>query len=147
MSFQMPDRNTIMPYLAVEEADRLLDFVKTVFGAEVLREPLRHGDGSLWNAECRIGDSCFMIAQARGFSPGCNFLHLYVADCDAVYARALDCGATSFQEPKDQFYGDRAGGVRDPAGNIWWIATHQETISAEEMARRAAAHEAERNGA
>jgi len=142
MSFQMPERNTLMPYLAVRNAASLLAFVKAAFNAEVLRPPLMHQDGTLWNAECRIGDSCFMIAEACGMEPLAAFLHLYVEDCDATFARAVELGATPFQEPSDHFYGDRAAGVRDEAGNIWWIATHQETISAEEMARRAAAHQA-----
>lgn len=57
---------------------------------------------------------------------------------DAVYERALKAGATSIMEPADQFYGDRHGGVTDPFGNQWWIATHIEDVSNEELARRAA---------
>jgi hypothetical protein len=42
-------------------------------------------------------------------------------------------------EPADQFYGDRSAGVVDPVGNRWWIATHQEDVPPEELARRAEA--------
>ena len=52
-------------------------------------------------------------------------LHLYVPDADAVYRRALEAGADSLYEPVDQVYGDREAGVKDPAGNVWYIATHQ----------------------
>jgi PhnB protein len=63
-------------------------------------------------------------------------IHLYVEDCDETYERALAAGATSEREPTDQFYGDRSAGVRDSAGNLWWIATHVEDVSEEEMAKR-----------
>ncbi|HEY5867304.1 MAG TPA: VOC family protein, partial [Candidatus Tectomicrobia bacterium] len=58
---------------------------------------------------------------------------------DAVYQRALQAGATSTMEPTDQFWGDRNAGVEDPAGNRWWIATHQEDVSPEEIRQRAEA--------
>jgi PhnB protein len=63
-------------------------------------------------------------------------LFLYVEDADAVYKRALQAGGTSIQELKDQFWGDRAGAVKDDFGNVWWIATHVEDVSPEELKRR-----------
>jgi PhnB protein len=66
-------------------------------------------------------------------------VHLYVDDADAMYKRALEVGATSVREPTDQFYGDRTAGVKDPAGNQWWIATHKEDVAPDELARRAEA--------
>jgi uncharacterized glyoxalase superfamily protein PhnB len=66
-------------------------------------------------------------------------LYLYVPDADAVYQRALQAGATSTMEPTDQFWGDRMAGVEDPAGNRWWIATHQEDVSPEDLRQRAEA--------
>jgi uncharacterized glyoxalase superfamily protein PhnB len=63
-------------------------------------------------------------------------LYLYVEDVDATYQRALQAGATSVSEPKDQFYGDRSGAVQDSSGNQWWIGTHIEDVSEEEMLRR-----------
>ncbi len=65
-------------------------------------------------------------------------LHLYLPDTDASYKRALAAGATSVREPADQFYGDRSAGVRDEFGNQWYIATHVEDVSQEEMQRRMA---------
>jgi PhnB protein len=66
-------------------------------------------------------------------------LHLYVPDTDATYARAIAAGAISLFEPADMFYGDRSGGVVDPCGNHWYIATRQEELSEEEIERRAKA--------
>jgi uncharacterized glyoxalase superfamily protein PhnB len=59
-----------------------------------------------------------------------------VPDVDATYKSAIDAGATSMMEPGDQFYGDRTAGVRDPFGNEWWIGTHIEDLSAEELHHR-----------
>ncbi len=66
-------------------------------------------------------------------------IYLYVEDTDAAYQRALKAGATSVMEPADQFYGDRNGAVKDASGNEWWIATHVEDVSPEEMEKRAKA--------
>ena len=66
-------------------------------------------------------------------------LHLYLEDVDAVYQRAMQAGAKSLREPADQLYGDRSGGVEDAFGNQWWIATHVEDVTSEEMERRAKA--------
>ena len=63
-------------------------------------------------------------------------LYVYVEDVDATYQRALQAGATSVSEPKDQFYGDRSAGVQDSCGNQWWIGTHIEDVSEEELLRR-----------
>ena len=73
--------------------------------------------------------------------PGPHWGHtiVYVSDTDAIYKRALQAGATSLTEPADQFYGDRNASVQDPSGNRWWIATHKEDVSPEELAKRAAA--------
>jgi uncharacterized glyoxalase superfamily protein PhnB len=80
------------------------------------------------------------MGEPRGeLTPMPGSIYLYVHNTDAVYQRALQAGATSLTEPADQFYGDRTAGVQDPVGNRWWIATHQEDISPEELAQRAAA--------
>lgn len=74
-------------------------------------------------------------------------IQLYTEDTDAAYRRALEAGATSLREPGDQFYGDRTAGVKDPVGNQWWISTHKEDVSPEELQRRMKASYAERERA
>src|SRR6185295_19390298 len=77
------------------------------------------------HAEVMVGDSKLMIGGYEKVEEKLTALHLYVPDADAVYQRALELGATSVEEPVDQFYGDREAGVKDPSGNVWWIATHK----------------------
>lgn len=130
--------HTVTPFLVVEEAARVIEFLKQAFGAAA-EVQLAHPDGSVMHAEARIGDSMIMVGQAMGDEqpsrPGT--IYLYVDDADITYQRALQAGATSLQEPADQFWGDRMGGVKDPSGTQWWIATHQEDVSPEELGRRA----------
>lgn len=130
--------HTVTPYLVVEGAANLIDFLKQAFAAEeILRMALP--DGTISHAEVRIGDSIVMMAEAQGeYPPMPTMLHLYVEDMDTVYQRALQAGATSVREPENQFYGDRTGGVQDSSGNQWFITTHIEDVSPEEMAKRAA---------
>jgi uncharacterized glyoxalase superfamily protein PhnB len=129
--------HSVQPYLMVKGAKRLLDFIKTVFGATEL-ENMSAPDGRVMHAEVKIGDSAVMIADAQDHLPPTTAgLYVYVPDVDATYRKALAAGATSAMEPADQFYGDRHGGVKDEFGNFWWIATHIEDVSKEEMARRA----------
>lgn len=127
--------HTVTPYLIVRGANQLIGFMRDVFGAQ---ETFRMEDGGLIrHAEVRIGDSVIMLSDGvEEHPPMPSMIHLYVPDSDATYRRALDAGATSLQEPTDMFYGDRSGAVRDPFGNNWWIATHVEDVSPEEMERR-----------
>lgn len=132
--------HTVTPYLTVDGADKLIEFVKQAFGAEMRGEAFRTPDGKVGHAEVQIGDSVVMLADAPTSDSGevmTGLLHLYVEDVDAVYKRAVGAGATSVREPTNQFYGDRMAGVRDPVGNQWWIATHVEDVPPEEMAKRA----------
>jgi PhnB protein len=129
--------HTVTPYLIVKGVDRLIDFLKEAFQAEEPVPPHRNEDGSIMHAELIIGDSKVMLADANEqFPPVPSTLHLYVEDCDKVYQRAIKAGGVSIKEPEDQFYGDRNGGAKDPSGNAWWISTHVEDVSAEEMERR-----------
>lgn len=138
--------HTVTPYLIVDDASAILGFIERAFGGTVLSRYLSP-DGRVMHAEAQIGDSRVMLGEASDEWPGMPaMLHLYVEDVDAVYRQALEAGATTVREPQDMFYGDRSGGVRDTAGNQWWITTHIEDVSAEEMARRQAAQEAGSDG-
>lgn len=130
--------HTVTPYLLVEGAPKLIEFVKSAFGAE---QTMCHTlpDGAIMHAQVKIGDAIVMLSEARGeFKAMPTMLHLYVPDIDATYRSAIEAGGQSLREPTDEFYGDRSAGVLDPCGNQWWIATHVEDVSPEEMAKRQA---------
>ncbi len=128
--------HSVTPYLVVKGADRVIEFLKQVFGAKET-ERMSMPDGSVMHAEVRIGDSTVMLGEAGGqWGPMPTSLYMYVPDVDAVYQRALKAGATSAMEPADQFYGDRNAGVKDSAGNVWWIATRKEDVAPDEIRRR-----------
>ena len=115
---------TITPYLTVEEAQGLIDFLRTTFDAEVMHSESRD-DGSIVNAALRIGDSVVEVSDTVGdWQAVTAGIHIFVPDTDATYEKALDAGATSLYEPADMPYGERSAGITDPTGNKWYIATH-----------------------
>lgn len=116
--------STVSPYLVSTGAERVIDFLKDTFDAVELRR-YDLPDGSIMHAEVRIGDTVVMIGDAGEQWPSFpSFLHVYVDDVDAVYRRAIACGGSPVQEPERKGDDpDRRGGVKDPAGNTWWIAT------------------------
>ena len=139
--------HTATPYLIVKDAARAIEFYKKAFGAtELMRMP--EPGGKIGHAEIKIGDSPIMLADEV---PGMGFrspeslggspisILLYVEDVDVVFSEALAAGAKVQRPVADQFYGDRTGGVTDPFGHVWYIATHKEDVSPEEMKKRAAA--------
>jgi PhnB protein len=127
ISFIPPGYRTVTPYLTVRDAAGLIDFVKQAFGAEE-RYRGTGGAGGI-HCEVRIDDAMLMIGGGGKWkgTPMPTALHLYVRDADAVYQRALKAGAVPVQPPTDQFYGDREAGVKDLAGNYWYIATNKAT--------------------
>jgi PhnB protein len=128
--------HTVTPYLIGRGTAELIEFLKQSFGAEERERHLGPG-GTIMHAEVRIGDSVVMMSEASDeFKPMPATIHLYLEDVDAAYERALRAGGKSLREPADQFYGDRSAGVEDAAGNQWWLATHVEDVSPEEMQRR-----------
>ena len=138
--------HSVTPYLIVQGAVRAIEFYRRAFGARELFRMMQP-DGRVGHAELEIGDSRVMLAdehpemgvrspQTIGGSP--VTIHLYVEDVDATVARAAAAGATVTRPVADQFYGDRNGGLTDPFGHVWYVATHVEDLSMEELGRRAA---------
>ncbi|GMG81408.1 VOC family protein [Paralimibaculum aggregatum] len=115
---------TLSPYLAVPEAEAVAAFAREVFDAETVAGPVyAEDDGRLLHLALRIGDSVVLLGcppdpQQRMTA----MLHLYVEDCTASFLRAIAAGGREMMAPADQFYGDRAAGIYDMAGNLWWIA-------------------------
>jgi uncharacterized glyoxalase superfamily protein PhnB len=117
-------------------AARLIEFLKTAFGAEV-KHLSKAPDGLVMHASLRIGDSMLMLSDARDTWPAQpTGIYLYVPNVDELYQQAMQAGAESIRAPRDEFYGDRMAGIKDPSGNTWWIATHIEDVTEAEMDRR-----------
>ncbi len=143
VKWQPDGYHAVTPYLIVSGAAKAIDFYKRAFGAQ---EIMRMADGDrIGHAELKIGDSIVMLAdenlemghkspQTLGGTP--FTLLLYVPDVDKVFQQAISAGAKVQRPVADQFYGDRTGGVTDPFGYVWYIATHKEDVSDDEIKRR-----------
>lgn len=138
--------HSVTPYLCCKDAAAAIEFYKEAFGAT---EVMRMGDqGKVGHAEIQIGDSRIMLADEfpeLGFlSPktvggSSVMIHVYVEDVDTTANRAVTAGAKVTRPIADQFYGDRGGQLEDPFGHKWYVATHKEDLSPEEIGKRAAA--------
>ena len=139
------DYPRLTPYLCVDGAEAAIAFYTEALGfTERMRMP--GPDGRIGHAELELGEAVLMLAdeypdmgirgpKTIGGTP--VTMNLYVEDVDAVFARALEAGATSLRAVEMQFYGDRSGQLEDPFGHRWSLSTHVEDISSEEMAARA----------
>ena len=135
----------VTPHLSIAGAADAIDFYTSVLGATE-RIRMAMPDGTVAHAEVVIGESVIMIGDENwpgghepspatlGGSPVALFV--YVEDVDGVFARALEAGATSVQEPEDHFYGDRVAMFDDPYGHRWNLGTHIEDVPPAEMERR-----------
>jgi uncharacterized glyoxalase superfamily protein PhnB len=114
---------SVAPYLIVAGAGATIDFLKQVFDATELRR-FPDPSGKVMHAEVRVDDTVVMLGDGgEGWPPVTAHVHVYVSDVDATYARALEAGATSVQEPVQKQDEDKRGGVKDAGGTTWWIAT------------------------
>lgn len=114
--------HTITPYFTVIDADRLIAFMTAVFDGKVLLED-RNENGRVRHARVQIGDSIVMLNEAGdGDAANESQVHLFVADVEATFARAVEHGASVLMEPNDRPHGDRMAGFGDPCANTWWVA-------------------------
>lgn len=139
--------HSVTPYLMIKGASKAIEFYKRAFGAtEIFR--LSQPNGQIGHAEIKIGDSSLMLADPcergafrnpQSLGGSSVALHVYVEDVDRQFAQAVSAGAKEIKPVQDQFYGDRTGTLEDPFGHIWFLATHKEDITSEEINRRAEA--------
>jgi uncharacterized glyoxalase superfamily protein PhnB len=130
--------HSVTPFLTVRGASNVVAFLKNAFGAEQTGEAIKHSDGTIMHAEVKIGDSRVMLAEESEMAKATpSTLYLYVPDVDAAFQRAVKAGGRTIMEPMDMFYGDRSGGVKDPSGNSWFLATHKVDVAPNELQTRA----------
>ncbi|HEY2749372.1 MAG TPA: VOC family protein [Polyangia bacterium] len=112
--------HTVTPYIITSDATKMMAFVEKGLGGEVTHKTVE--EGRVRHAEMRIGDSMIMLSQGTpDYPPTHIHLYIYSADCDALFERAVAAGGQVIMPMKDQDYGDRNGGLKDPVGNSWWI--------------------------
>lgn len=138
--------HSLTPSLTVRDAASAIDFYKRAFGAVELSRAIAPDGTKIWHAELQIGDSRLMLSDAfpeqGGRAPEASgavgfSIWLYVQDVDAVFQRAIEAGAQVRMPLDNAFWGDRFGGVMDPFGHNWAIATRVENVPEEEQRRRA----------
>jgi uncharacterized glyoxalase superfamily protein PhnB len=114
---------SLAPYLVVTQAAPLIEFLKQVFDARELRR-FTDPTGRIAHAEVRIDDTVLMLGEASGaFAPVPAHVHVFVADADTVYTRAIALGAVSIHAPVVTPEGDKRGGFKDAGGIEWWVST------------------------
>lgn len=124
-SFHWPGIPQVQPFFHVNGAAAFLDFLANAFGG-VIEGKHERPDGKVAHGMVRLGTSVIEASDAVGpYQPLPSMLYMYVEDCDALFQRALNAGATVLNPVADQPYGDRNGAVTDPFGNIWYIGTHK----------------------
>ncbi len=129
--------HTITPQLNVEGAAKAIDFYKAAFGAEeVMRAPDPSGQ-KIWHAELGVAGSSFFVndvfPEMGDPNPSRSCCWIYVADCDALFKRAVAAGAKVEMPVTDMFWGDRMGQVSDPFGQKWVVATHVKDMTPDEV--------------
>ena len=137
---------TVVTRLVSDDAPAAIAFYQTAFGATVPDEAHTAPDGKVVHAEVRIGDSVVYVTDPgedrNGVAPGSvgglvtAIMVLNVPDVDALWERAVAAGCEVLYPLADQFYGDRAGRLRDPFGHQWMLSTHIEDVDRDELDRR-----------
>jgi len=139
--------HSVTPHLCIMGAAHAIDFYKKAFSATERMRFMEPG-GKVAHAEIQIGDSIVMLSDDFPEMDACSprsmggspvSVYLYVEDVDATFNQAVAAGAKVKRPVADEFYGDRVGGLEDPFGHVWWLSTHTEDLSEEEIDKRAAA--------
>lgn len=134
--------HAVTPYMIIKDAAEAITFYKKAFGATELMR-ITDANGKVRHAEIKIGDSPIMIVDEfpeypimqspKSLGGATMHIFLYVDDVDALFAQAIDAGAKELEPVENHVEGDRRGGVMDPFGHIWWIATHIKDVPLEQL--------------
>jgi PhnB protein len=127
--------HSITPHLVVRGAAKAIEFYKQAFGAEALGAMSMPGSDKIMHATIKIGDSMLMLADDFSDLPVGSgvVIHIYTADTDGMFQKAIAAGATVTMPPMDMFWGDRYAQLTDPFGQRWSIGTHVKDVAREEM--------------
>jgi PhnB protein len=137
---------TVSPYLMVDDLQGSVDFLIKAFGAKSMG--ISNGpDGKPMHASLSFGDCAVMLgASMPGHEAFHTMLFIYCNNVDDLFQQALAAGGSQVQPVIDQPWGDRAGAIKDPAGNVWWVATHKEDLSEAEIQERMRQYQKQQSG-
>lgn len=136
VNYRPADRHDVTPWIIGHHTIELIAWLKEVFGATELDQPMLGDDGSVAHAEIRIGDSVVMLFDRRDWPPTPAFLRIYCPDIHVVHENAVQSGGRSITKPTHLFWGDLTGRIGDPFGNVYWINQKIEDVTPEEMDAR-----------
>ena len=142
VSYRPETHHNLTPYLIVNDGAAAIEFYAAAFGAKVL-EQMTTPEGRVQHAEIMIGDSPVMLGERQDVTAQATppyapvSIYAYVEDAGAVFAKAIAAGAQEVLPVSLKFYGNREGGVSDPFGITWWLATRVAQYSEEELEKRA----------
>ncbi|MBZ0202901.1 MAG: VOC family protein [Ignavibacteria bacterium] len=126
----------VIPFLVCNDTQKVIDFAVDVFGAKV-DDISKNDKGTIMHATIHIRSSAIMLSEAsKEYPPNSAMIYIYVDNVDDVYKKGIEAGGESLREPTNEFYGDRSCGLKDISGNQWWIASHVEDVSPEEIQKR-----------
>ena len=130
-------KNLVVPYIIIDDVEHFLDFAEKVFETRI-EGVVKRKNGTILHAEVSINETLIFLGEADEKSdifPASLFI--YVPNCDDVYNACLKNGARSIMKPKDVWHtGERFGGIADPFGNIWWIASVKEKLTFRQQQER-----------
>ena len=137
---------SITPFLAIDGADRALQFYRDIFGARIadsveIEGAVVHAELDFDHCRIQIGEPSALsdLVATPSDKQVCYSIGLYCPDVDAAVERATAAGSTLL-EPLDTFVsGDRFASIRDPFGVRWSVMTRVEDLSEEESTARVTA--------
>jgi PhnB protein len=127
---------TVCPWIISRDTGALIDFVTEAFGAKEIARVIVE-DGSIGHAEIFVGESVVLAFDSRPhWPPTPAYLRIYVPDADATFEQAIQAGGEAVTTLANMPWGDRAGRIRDPLGNLWWVMARMEEVDEAELNRR-----------
>jgi uncharacterized glyoxalase superfamily protein PhnB len=139
--------HSVTPWIIVKGAAQMVAFIERVLGGkEKEGSRVMNADGTIGHVEVQLGDSAVMLFDRKDdWIPTPAFLRIYVENAADTFARAKEAGATVVTEPTPLFFGEKAGRLRDPWGNVWWVHERLEELDWQEMEKRMQDPEAQKN--
>jgi PhnB protein len=127
MNYKPKNYNSLSPYLIVDDAEKLVNLLKVIFNAGILRRFDRE-DGKIAHIELKLDDSVIMISNStETYTAHTMMLHVYVPDVFKTFDMAIQNGCKIIDKPINRKGDpDTRGSFYDFAGNYWSVSTQKE---------------------